>query len=210
MSSLLSRILVVGIASALPLAAMAESTFQTGNGSLSTDARLDFQVTIPAMLYLQVGAGPASALTTDSNISTIHFDVPAANVGNGLTIAATNEGNLGSGTVNARVVGNNGEIRLSAQTDGAMLATQGDDSISWSEIDTDPIAVTGVDLLSPPKLKDGSSDTVILTPVGRLVSKEATWVYSYLNSKVVSAGTYGDISGAGLRNGRVTYTAAMD
>jgi hypothetical protein len=39
-----------------------------------------------------------------------------------------------------------------------------------------------------------------------MVRQEGKWTYSYANNQVVAAGTYG---GAGVNNGRVTYTATM-
>jgi len=214
----LNCIAAVCIAASLPLSALAESSFQTGTGPLSSSANLDFQVTIPAVLYLQVGAG--SALGTNTNISKIDFVVPSASVGNGSTIVAQGaSGDLQNGRVTARVVGNNGPIDFSAATTGAMLAsgatTGNSDSISWSEIAVGARALTtptsaAYSLLSAPALVDGSVTTVKLTPaIGRTVQQEAEWDFSYLNSKVVNAGTYGDTSGNGGNNGRVTYTASM-
>ncbi len=39
-----------------------------------------------------------------------------------------------------------------------------------------------------------------------VVNQSAAWTYSYANSVVVPAGTYG---GVGVNNGRVTYTASV-
>ena len=49
----------------LPLTATAESNFQTGAAALTSTAHVDFQVTIPKILYLRVGTGssyPTAAL----------------------------------------------------------------------------------------------------------------------------------------------------
>ena len=42
----------------LPFAAQAESTFSSGTGSpLTASARVDFTITVPKILFLQVGTG---------------------------------------------------------------------------------------------------------------------------------------------------------
>ena len=50
---------------AVPFAANAESTFVTGAGAQSTNARVDFQITIPRFVSLRVGsaAGTISLVT---------------------------------------------------------------------------------------------------------------------------------------------------
>ena len=44
---------------AVPFAANAESTFVTGAGAQSTNARVDFQITIPRFVSLRVGSAAA-------------------------------------------------------------------------------------------------------------------------------------------------------
>jgi hypothetical protein len=82
------------------------------------------------------------------------------------------------------------------------------DTIDWSQITTAATSLGGGGTVLPaPVLATGTSGTVTLTPVGRIVSQDARWTYSYANSAVVPAGTYGGISPAS--NGRVTYTATL-
>ncbi len=59
----------------LPLAASAESNFQTGAGALTSTAHVDFQVTIPKVLYLRVGSGSAypGTLATVATIDVVSF-----------------------------------------------------------------------------------------------------------------------------------------
>ncbi|MCZ7153656.1 hypothetical protein, partial [Salmonella enterica] len=91
---------------------------------------LDFQITVPRVLYLRVGAGTAMANNTAVNL--IDFNVPAAQVGNGTAIAATApSGDLGNGTVTARLIGNGGAINFSSTTTGALSNGAGD-SISYA------------------------------------------------------------------------------
>ena len=72
----------------LPLTASAESTFSTGAAALTSTAHVDFQVTIPKILYLRVGTGSAYP-TTLSSIGTtdlVTFSPTAAVVGNGTAV----------------------------------------------------------------------------------------------------------------------------
>ncbi|HEV8693123.1 MAG TPA: hypothetical protein VGQ93_02895, partial [Lysobacter sp.] len=65
---------------AAPLLAHAESQFTTGLGSpITASARLDFEVTVPKILFLQVGTGADN--TTNATINQIAFAVPAGSVG---------------------------------------------------------------------------------------------------------------------------------
>ncbi len=190
----------------LPVAANAESQFVTGNGALTANARLDFRITVPKVLFLQVGTGSNFANNTTVNL--IDFVVPAANVGDGTFIAATAaSGDLGNGTVTAKVVGNNGAITLSSTTLGALNDGAGD-TISFGQINTTVATLNSATALAHPTLADGATTTLNLTPnIGSKVTNlDARWTFSYANANVVPAGTYG---GVNTNNGRVTYTAAM-
>lgn len=190
----------------LPVAANAESQFVTGTGSLTANARLDFRITVPKVLFLQVGTGTAYANNTTVNL--IDFVVPAANVGDGTAIAATAaSGDLGNGTVTAKVLGNNGAITLSSTTLGALNDGAGD-TISFGQIATSVATLNSATALAHPTLADGATTSLNLTPnVGAKVTNlDAKWTFSYKNQAVVPAGTYG---GVNTQNGRVTYTAAM-
>lgn len=183
-------------AMAAPIAAHAEATSTSGNGSpLTASARLDFRVTIPKVLLLQVG-------TDDATINTIEFDLTGAptSVGDGSAVAGTG-GDLGGGRVTARVLGNNGNVTLSSITTGALTNANGD-TISYSQI----AAVSNNTALAPPALADNATTNTTLTAVNKVVNQTAQWTYSYRNQNVVAPGVYG--SGA-TGNGRVTYTASM-
>ena len=187
-----------------PFAANAESSFQTGAGALNATANVDFTITIPKVLFLQVGTGTIYA--NNNAVNLITFTVPAANVGNGTAVAATaGSGDLGNGTVTAMVRGNAGNVTLGASTLGA-LGNGAGDSINWSQITTTPATLTTATVLSAPTLANGASTTVGLTAVNKVVNQDARWTYSYANSAVVAAGTYG---GVNTNNGRVLYTASL-
>ena len=189
-------LLTAGVLLALAGTAQAESTFVTGTASpLTTTARVDFQVTIPRFLSLQVGSV--------NGIDLVDFTVAAANVGSTTAVAGTG-GDLGAGTVTARVIGNNGNVTLNATTTGDLTNAAGD-TIPWTQISTASNAAG----LPAPTLANGTSGNVTVPgnlAGGRVVNQNAVWTYTYLNDNIVPAGTYG---GVGVQNGRVTYTASM-
>jgi hypothetical protein len=196
----------VALAIAAPLLANAESAITTGAGTpITASAHLDFQITIPKVLFLQVGTG--TNMAANATINQIAFTVPAANVGDASVISATaGSGDLGNGTVTAKVVGNNGIITFSSTTLGA-LGNGAGDTISFAEISAAVATNTSATALAHPALVDGATTNVTLTPAsGKVISRDAKWTYTYLNSNVVAPGTYG---GVNANNSRVTYTASM-
>lgn len=206
MRTLSKTLLAAALLAAVPMMANAESTFTTGTGTpITANAKLDFQVTVPKILYLRVGAG--TDMASLGTVNMISFAVPAANIGDNSPIAATTtSGDLNNGTVTARVIGNNGNITFTSTTLGALGNGSGD-TISYSQIGTTVAALSPGVPLPHPTLADGATTTVALTPVtGKVINRDARWTYTYLNNNVVAPGTYG---GAGVNNGRVTYTASM-
>src|SRR5258708_16671787 len=138
----------VAIALAAPFAASAESNFTTGAGSpITATARLDFQIIIPKVLFLQVGTG--TNMAANATINQIAFSVPAANVGDASVISATaGSGDLGNGTVTAKVVSNNGNVTFSSATLGALNNGVGD-TISYAHIATPSPVNNSVTALPP-------------------------------------------------------------
>lgn len=204
MNKISKSILAVALLSVAGLAS-AESQVASGPGALNANAKLDFQVTVPKVLFLQVGAGSTFANT--ATINQISFVVPSANLGDGTAIAATaGSGDLGNGQVTARVIGNNGAISFTSTTLGALSNGEGD-SISYGQISTTAAVLNSATALPAPALADGATTTVTLTPAsGKVVDRDARWTFNYLNSAVVAPGTYG---GTNANNSRVTYTATM-
>lgn len=190
--------LVLAATMVLPLAANAESSLQTGGGALTANARVDFTIVIPKILFLRVG-------TANATIDLISFNVLAANVGNGVAQAGTG-GDLGAGAVTAVVQGNNGTVTLNATTGGPI--SNGTDTINYTEIVTTPTALAGfATLLNAPTLANGASGNITINPApSKVVNSGAKWTYTYANSNVVAPGTYG---GVNTNNSRVTYTASM-
>ena len=188
----------VALALGVPLLASAESNFTTGVASpLTATAKIDFTIIIPKFISLRVGT--AGVLSIDS----IVFTVPAANVGVGGAISGVG-GDLTGGVVTAKVTGNNGQVTLTSTATGAL--SNGTDMIPFTEITTATAVLTSATALPAPVLTNGTSAGVNAALTGKITNQDARWTYSYANSAVVAAGTYG---GVGVNNGRVTYTASM-
>lgn len=200
--NLLKVSLLAAALAAAPLAAHAESDFVDGAGD--AEAKLDFRVTIPRVLFLQVGTGSNNADNT--GVDLIEFAPGAASLGNNVAVAGTG-GDLGNGAVTARILGNNGTIQLTATADGAGLSNAAGDTIPFSEILTAPTTLTSTTVLDAPALTNGQSAVVTLTPAtGKVIERDARWTFSFANSAVYAPGTYG---GVNTRGGRVVYTAVM-
>lgn len=192
------------LALAIPFVASAESTFQTGAGALNANARVDFRITIPKVLFLQVGTGTLNA--TNTAVDLIDFNVAAAAVGTGTAVTATAaSGDVGNGTVSARVRGNGGNVSLNVSTLGDLSNGAGN-SIGWGEITTTAAAWTTGTTLPAPTITAGTGTAIPLTAVANVVNQDARWTYAYRNTAVVPAGTYG---GVNANNSRVTYTATL-
>lgn len=174
--------------------AHAESSFVTGAGALSANARLDFRVVIPKFVRFQVGSAGATVDLVDFDLT-----ASAANVGDGSDIARTN-----GGAVPVLLQSNNGNVSLTATTLGQLNNGAGE-NISFAEI----LSTSSDANLSVPVLVDGGTSAAItVTPnVGaRVINRTANWTFAYSNTNFVGSGTYG---GVNVNNGRVTYTAAL-
>ena len=124
------KIAAAALAMAMPMAAHAESIFRTARASSTATARVDFTIVIPRILFLQVGTGTTFA--NDATFNLITFDVPTASLVSGTPVAATaGSGDLGSGTVTARLIGNVSNVSLKVNTPAA-LSNGTDNNISYS------------------------------------------------------------------------------
>jgi len=206
---------LLGAASmALPLMALAESNVQTGAGTLNATAHVDFQIVIPRILYLRIGAGSAyttGALTTNAAVDQIVFTVPGASLSNGSPFAATAGGDAGLGVETAAIVGNGGNVTLVATTAGALNNGVAAQTIPYTQITTTAATITSATALPAPVLANGTSNTVTVTAVNGVAFQDAKWTYAFANNlvPVPAAGTYGGGGVANVNNGRVTYTATM-
>ena len=204
-------VLAAAIAATVPMLVQAESATVSGPGPLTTNARLDFRVTVPKVLFLRVGTGGLFGAAANTTIDLIDFTVPAANVGDASVISATAaSGDLGNGAVTALLRSNAGTVTLTANTIGALSNGAGD-SIPWTQI-----AVASANLATPafantlphtvPLPTAGASANFAPAAVGKVTNVGSQWTYTYLNAAIVPAGTYG---GVGINNSRVTYTASV-
>jgi hypothetical protein len=191
-------LLAAGIAAALaPAIVQAEQTSTNGAGPLSTAARLDFQIIIPGFLRLRVGTvGPA--------IDQITFTVPAANVGDTTPIAGTG-GDAGGGTAaNVSVVANRGQVTITETNNSGGLGlgtgVVADGYIAYTQIST---GTSDGNLPAPALSNAGGNTSLPVINVGQVTNRTAVWTYSYLNTTIPSAGTFGALA----NGGRVTYTA---
>lgn len=187
---------------ALPSLALAESDIVSGLGSAS--AKLDFQITIPRVLFLQVGTGTFGV--DGSTVDKIDFAPTPAQVINATSPISGTGGDLTGGAVTARLFGNNGQVTLTSSTSGALENGVGD-SISWDKISTTVAAISGTTLAHPTLADTGTPSVNPTINIGTKVTNlQSTWTYAYLNPATAAAGTYG---GVNANKGRVTYTAAM-
>lgn len=204
--------LAVIAATAAPMLANAESSTQTGAGALTANARLDFRITIPKVLFLRVGTGGLFGAATNNTIDLIDFNVPVATLGDPLfpTAATVGSGDLGNGAVTALLRSNAGVVTLTANTLGA-LGNGAGDTIPWSEI-----SITNSNLVTPafantfPHLAalpaSGASANFAPAPVAKVTNVGSTWTFGYKNTATYPAGVYGGIN---ANNSRVTYTASV-
>ncbi len=153
---------------------------------------------------MRIGTG--TTLANNTTVDNLVYTVPAANVGDGTVISGTG-GDLTGGQVTARVIGNNGTIAFSSTTLGAINNGAGD-TISWSQMNIAVATNTSVTALSHPGLVDASTTSINLpiTSGTKITNLDARWTFTYLNSSVTAAGTYG---GVNTQNGRVTYGVSM-
>ena len=197
----------VAVLLSLPMLASAESNFVAGAGVLTATARLDFQVTIPRILFLQVGTGTVGANNT--TIDLVTFTPTAAQIAAGTAgiAAATN------GTLAAKLTGNGGTISLTATTAGQLTTGVAGENISWAQIATSTSLVG----FPHPQLVDGPAAGAASTfgsALAKVTNLSANWTYAF-NAPATppAAGVYGGAGaaspGAGTRNGRILYTAVM-
>lgn len=190
------------LALVLPFAANAESDFNTGAGALTANARVDFSIVVPKILYLRVGTG--TNLADNTAVDLVTFTVPAAGVGSGTAVAGTG-GDLTAGVVTARLIGNNGAVSLNVTTGGALSNGAGA-TIPYTQITTAVAVNTTATALAAPPLADGAGTAISIPATLNVVNRDARWTYAYANTNVVPPGTYGATV---ANNGRATYTATM-
>ena len=185
--SLIATIAMIAVI-AFPRFAAAESAFGTGSPPSAT-VSVNFSVTIPQFLFFQVGA-------LGGTPDTITFSVPSAVVGDSSSVAGTG-GNLTSGTVTVRVLGNIGDVEITENAGDPAPLTSASGTISWDEIlTTDTGDIPALQLADP-----GIHASATLTAsASNVVNANGTWTYSYKNRTIPAPDTY---------LGTATYSAAV-
>ena len=201
----------MALACALPAVSHAESNFTNPAASTSTaSGRLDFTVVVPSVLFFRIGTGGAVGVA-GAVIDGLTFTVPATNIGDSTVITGTG-GDLTNGAVTVRVFSNFGSnVTLNSSVTAPL--TSGTDTIPWSQIAVVATALgaatagfTNAAITHPAfSATTGAGTATTLTAASRLVRQEGKWTFSYSNTAVVPAGTYG----APGTSGRVTYTATQ-
>jgi hypothetical protein len=184
----LMKTLIAVAALSAGLAAHAESNVNTGaTAGLAASAKLDLRVVVPRVIFLQVGTG--TLMTNVTTVDVVTFTLGTTDIGANNTIA-------GGSTVSARVLGNGGNVSLTASgvTGGP---TNGTTAIAWSKFTPSSNNAS----LPHPAIGNGVAGAAsTLTAVAGVVNQTATWSFNYNNDTVLENGNY---------TGRVTYTAAL-
>lgn len=202
---------LLAVTAITPLLCQAESNYQTGGGApVTATAHVDFQITIPKFLFLRVGKGNGTSLVgsgwaTNPAIDLLTWAPSASFVGTG-AIPPTGGDALAGAAETAAVVANNGNVSLSSTTTGKLNDGAAGDTISWSQITVVSQNLNSTTPLAHPLLADGATTNITLTAVNKVVQQDALWAYTYANTTIPPAGTYG---GVNTQNGRVTYTASV-
>jgi len=201
---------------AAPFVAQAESTtINPAATNSAATAHLDFTVVVPPVLYLRVGTGNAIGAANSATVDSLTFNVPATNLGDGTVVAAgATDGDLTNGAVTVRIFSNVGtNVTLNSAVTGQLSNGSGD-TIPWTQIAVAAAALasgtagyTNGAITHPTfSATSGAGTATTLTAASKLVRQEGKWTFSYSNTNVVPAGTYGATV---PKNGRVTYTATQ-
>ena len=182
---------------AVPVSAMADSNSASG-ASPSAAVNLDFRVEIPGILRFQVGGA--------GGVNEILFEPAVATLGDGTDVVATSGGDLGPGTVTVDLFSNAGPVTITETNNSVNGLHNGDPSetIPYSEILTSSSDDTN---FPAPVLSNTDENTSAPAPTGgngKITNRTVAWTYTYDNTAIYPAGTYGTAT----NGGRVTYTAA--
>jgi len=181
----LKRIVLVAAtaaAAALPIAVQAASSSQTGAGTLSTTANVQFSVVIPRFIYLRVGDA--------ASVNTLTYSPTVAEMVGSTAVQATG-GDVGPSNSNltVTVLGNAGNLQLAASN--LTQLTSGGNNIPTSTL----TASNPTGSITPPAFNGSTT----LTAVSNIVNQTGSWRYTWANpaSTVYASGTY---------TGTATYT----
>ena len=196
------NILAVAAGAALALnafSAFAESSSAAGGSGGSTSANLDFQLTIPKFLRLQVGTAGATIDRIDFTPTVGQLATTPSTVVN----ATAGSGDLGNGSVTVTVQANPNTdvVNLTYTTTAANLSDGGTNTVPWSTIGVATSGADAASLTHPATLADGSAgDVNVVAPVtvtAGVINLSAIWTYTWNDG--------GTIYPAAVYTGRVAY-----
>lgn len=172
-------------------ATLADQATCTGAGCTTANLPVNFSITIPAFLRLQVGA---VGLTPSVSWNTA---VTAANIGTGVVNAdASTNGGAGVGQVAYALVSNISTSNATVTATGTAAAfISGANSIPYTDVGATVTPTTGTGVALP---VPGSPTTV--TPASGIINEAGIWTYTYANNTIYPSGTY---------TGTINYTATQ-
>jgi len=172
-------------------ATLADQATCTGAGCTTANLPVDFSITIPAFLRLQVGAVGATP-SVQWNAS-----VTAANIGTGnVSPDSVTNGGAGAGLVAYALVSNISASDATITATGSAAAfISGANSIPYTDVNATAVGTTGAAVALP---VPGTPTTV--TPTASIINRAGTWAYYYVNNTIYPAGTY---------LGTINYTATQ-
>lgn len=180
-------------ATSLPGTLMAESASDDVS-PYSAAVNLDFQITIPSVLNFRVGSAGSIDLITFSPAAGVigdDSDVPGAG------------GDLTGGVVTVELFSNIGPVTITpTNSSGGAGLTNGTENIPYTEI----LTTSNLPALDAPVLSDAGGTATLPTETDGVTDLSAQWTYTYDNTAVYAAGTYG---GTNTQGSRVTYTASV-
>ncbi len=195
-----AMVVLLASLAAAPGTAMADSDSDDGGGPLAATANLDFQIVIPGILRFRVGTDGSG------NVDEILFEPPIATLGDGTDTSASSGGDISAGVVTVSVFSNAGLINIEESNNGGgngLNNGPAGENIPYSEfitVSSDPTNFPA------PALSDSATNDEDVTPTSgnnKVTNRSETWTYTYDNSTLYPAGTYG----TSANGGRVTYTA---
>jgi len=189
-----------------PLLAAADFASNSGGGSQTASADLDFQVDIGKFLFFRVGTGgyPTASGTVDTVTFNTTFSIPpgAVTPANGNNTTVNWNGVLPTftaptTTLPVEVRSNAGQITIRANV--VTPLTSGGNSIPLSQI---VLTTSDANLPAPviPNTGSGASVNVVGTAFTNLVTqRSANWTFAYTPLTTQAAGNY---------TGQISFTAS--
>ncbi len=172
-------------------ATLADQATCNSAGCTTAALPVNFSITIPAFLRLQVGAvGAAASVQWNASVTT-------ANIGTGnVSPDSVTNGGAGAGLVAYALVSNIDTNNATITATGSAAAfTSGGNSIPYTDVNATAVGTTGAAVALP---VPGTPTTV--APASGIINRAGTWAYYYVNNTIYPAGTY---------TGTINYTATQ-